>query len=369
MVARAAEKASLRCVEFFAGIGGLHAAADVARAPIEVVRAFEISDQCRKAYRANFSTVCDHKTIERLSVDEVSCFDAQVWLLSPPCQPFTRSGKYQDSQDPRTLPFLKLIGIFGAMQNPPKYLFIENVLGFEKSETRKILIEIPWRFEDSDAFLDCLEKLKGFSRSSAEFHRVLNKIDAVLTRGVGVGQLYTLMKRFGRLNSQEGVELVWRHLEPRVGELGEQARVNVLWSVATSRKPPTSVPPVLAEVDHAALDPLHLYRLLMGCSRMNIKIPWKRVSPAIVAMLKNPECKTFYLPRIFTSIVQTAPADLTDAVMRAIRQQLEDLEYRDLEEIFQAMARHYQHPDMLHEVEERMLIFQKRGAAPSGSTA
>eukprot|EP00397_Hematodinium_sp_SG-2012_P028925 GEMP01030503.1.p1 GENE.GEMP01030503.1~~GEMP01030503.1.p1 ORF type:complete len:365 (+),score=72.63 GEMP01030503.1:114-1208(+) len=141
MVARAAEKASLRCVEFFAGIGGLHAAADVARAPIEVVRAFEISDQCRKAYRANFSTVCDHKTIERLSVDEVSCFDAQVWLLSPPCQPFTRSGKYQDSQDPRTLPFLKLIGIFGAMQNPPKYLFIENVLGFEKSETRKILIE------------------------------------------------------------------------------------------------------------------------------------------------------------------------------------------------------------------------------------
>lgn len=231
-----------------------------------------------------------------------------------------------------------------------------------------VLVEsskIPWRFQDADAFLDCLEKTKDFSRSCAEFRHVLSKVEDVFERGASVGQVYTILKRCGRLNTQEGVALAWRYLEPRVGELNEKSRINVLWSLATSRKPPSNVPAALAEVkDYTELDPLHLYRLLLSCAKMGVVIPWKRLGPALIAMLRDPECKTFYLPRILTAMVESAPHELSDQVIRVIRRRIDDLEYRDLDEIYQALAHHYQEPEMLLVVERQMKVFHELGAVP-----
>lgn len=67
---------------------------------------------------------------------------ADIWLMSPPCQPFTRGGKQQDAADARSTGFLYLLEILKAMKNPPKHLFLENVLNFEVSDCHAELMEI-----------------------------------------------------------------------------------------------------------------------------------------------------------------------------------------------------------------------------------
>ena len=42
--------------------------------------------------------------------------DAQLWMLAPPCQPYTRRGLQQDANDARARSFLKLIDWLAAMQ-------------------------------------------------------------------------------------------------------------------------------------------------------------------------------------------------------------------------------------------------------------
>lgn len=153
-------------------------------------------------------------------------------------------------------------------------------------------------------------------------------------------------------------------MEPKAGELNEKSRINVLWSVSTSRTPPSSVPSALTEVNYEELDPLHLYRLLLSCSKMKINIPWKQAGPALTTSIRHPECKTMYLPRLFTSTVETAPLEVTEDVLRILLWRLDEFEYRDLEEIYQALAQFYRDAEMLFLVEKKMMIFQKRGAAP-----
>lgn len=62
--------------------------------------------------------------------------------MSPPCQPFTRGGKLLDDEDARSTGFLFLTGILERMKNPPKYLFIENVLNFEVSKCHERFISV-----------------------------------------------------------------------------------------------------------------------------------------------------------------------------------------------------------------------------------
>ncbi|KAI8327466.1 S-adenosyl-L-methionine-dependent methyltransferase, partial [Chlamydoabsidia padenii] len=60
--------------------------------------------------------------------------------LSPPCQPYTRLGLQHGSQDPRSKSFLHLLSVLGTMKHPPSYILVENVKGFETSDSRDLLI-------------------------------------------------------------------------------------------------------------------------------------------------------------------------------------------------------------------------------------
>ena len=66
---------------------------------------------------------------------------ATVFVMSPPCQPFTRQGCKKDNADPRSESVLHLFDIFPKLKNTPDYFFIENVQGFETSVTRSIIIK------------------------------------------------------------------------------------------------------------------------------------------------------------------------------------------------------------------------------------
>ena len=134
--------------EFFSGIGGFHAALQFACGG-KVLKAFEISLKCTATYSKNFpDTKIIKKTIDSLKVDDLVFKEALqsnslfVWLLSPPCQPFTRQGKKGDSDDHRTDSFFHLMHIMSMMTSPPQYLMVENVRGFEVSLTRQHLVEL-----------------------------------------------------------------------------------------------------------------------------------------------------------------------------------------------------------------------------------
>ncbi|KDO61671.1 hypothetical protein CISIN_1g016377mg [Citrus sinensis] len=69
-------------------------------------------------------------------------YGAHAWLLSPPCQPYTRQGLQKQSSDARAFSFLKILELIPHTVKPPHMLFVENVVGFETSDTHAKMIEI-----------------------------------------------------------------------------------------------------------------------------------------------------------------------------------------------------------------------------------
>lgn len=134
----------MRVFEFFSGIGGLRLGLDEALREIckakeedismEVVAAYDISTTANKAYEHNFKETPKCVSIEHLSLKDVDGL-ADFWLLSPPCQPYTRGGKRLDAQDGRATGFLHLLQLLEQCVSPPSLLFLENVRGFDGSDT------------------------------------------------------------------------------------------------------------------------------------------------------------------------------------------------------------------------------------------
>jgi tRNA (cytosine38-C5)-methyltransferase len=79
--------------------------------------------------------------IEKLDAKKLDKFKADIWMLSPPCQPFTRRGLQKDLGDNRTRSFISLLGEIAQMRHHPQYLLVENVVGFEVSDMRNVLAE------------------------------------------------------------------------------------------------------------------------------------------------------------------------------------------------------------------------------------
>ncbi len=125
----------LRVLELYCGIGGCAAALG---ADAEVVAAIDIDRTALEVYRTNFPHPAAARTIEALSAADLERWRADLWWLSPPCQPFTRRGRRRDDDDPRSASLLRLIGLLEEV--PPPYLALENVPGFEGSRTHARLL-------------------------------------------------------------------------------------------------------------------------------------------------------------------------------------------------------------------------------------
>ncbi|KAI9028261.1 S-adenosyl-L-methionine-dependent methyltransferase [Phycomyces nitens] len=130
----------VRCIEFFCGIGGLHYALNIAKIRAHVVEAFDVNEIANKVYLHNFQKNPSKKTIDRLTAKDIEKLDASCWLVSPPCQPYTRGGKMQDIEDPRAKALVHLIDMLPKLSTPPKYIFVENVKNFETSQSRERLV-------------------------------------------------------------------------------------------------------------------------------------------------------------------------------------------------------------------------------------
>lgn len=124
----------MRALELFCGLGGAAAALGSA---VDVVAAFDIHLGALAIYRHNFPHPTHARTLETLPVAELAAFGADLWWLSPPCQPFTRRGLRLDDLDPRSRALLALIPHLGEVR--PRFLALENVPEFAGSRAHALL--------------------------------------------------------------------------------------------------------------------------------------------------------------------------------------------------------------------------------------
>ena len=78
------------------------------------------------------------KLVEQLKVEQLDG-KADLWTMSPPCQPFTRTrlARQRDTADKRTAGFLALTKLLVSLKSPPKWIVLENVKGFVGSDAHR----------------------------------------------------------------------------------------------------------------------------------------------------------------------------------------------------------------------------------------
>ena len=126
-----------RALELFAGIGGFAHAVDGRSA--HVVGALDISSHVLEVYAHNFDHPTLQKNIEVLTPKMLARFDAQLWWMSPPCQPYTVRGLQKDLEDHRAKSLLHILELLRT--HAPQMLALENVAGFARSQAREGLVE------------------------------------------------------------------------------------------------------------------------------------------------------------------------------------------------------------------------------------
>ena len=132
--------ADLRALEFFSGIGCLAYAAK--EHAIHVVASFDLNPHANETHKLNFpDSSTSGKRVESLKPHDIDKFGANVWLLSPPCQPFSRRGKKRAGDDPRCDGLRAIIRLLCEVASPPTHFLLENVEGFEESSLCSDLID------------------------------------------------------------------------------------------------------------------------------------------------------------------------------------------------------------------------------------
>lgn len=130
-------------LELFCGIGGFAAA--VAGSGIRVLAVLDQSDLALQVYRLNFPQHPARQTdLEKITASELASFGADLWWLSPPCQPYSVRGRRQDLADPRARSLLRLLAVFPEIPDDrlPRHLALENVAGFARSRARERLLSL-----------------------------------------------------------------------------------------------------------------------------------------------------------------------------------------------------------------------------------
>ncbi|RYH15274.1 hypothetical protein EON65_31990 [archaeon] len=129
----------MRAIEFYSGIGGWNCAIQsVLGEGVHVVSAYDVNPAANAVYAINnHSTRPSAKSLEVVTAEELDAYRADIWMMSPPCQPHTRNNttSKRDDTDPRSASFSNLINQLDRVKHPPQFIILENVVGFETSKS------------------------------------------------------------------------------------------------------------------------------------------------------------------------------------------------------------------------------------------
>lgn len=129
-----------KILELYSGIGGMHCAWNESGLKGEITMAVDVNNIANDVYKHNFPGIhLINRNIQSLTAKEINELDVDTVLMSPPCQPFSRNGKYLDENDPRTNSFIYFIDLLGHLEKI-NYILMENVKGFECSTVRNLFV-------------------------------------------------------------------------------------------------------------------------------------------------------------------------------------------------------------------------------------
>ncbi|KAF9978489.1 tRNA (cytosine-5-)-methyltransferase [Actinomortierella ambigua] len=142
-----------RILEFYSGIGGMHYAFNLSGHQGQVLKAFDINTTANEVYAHNHGK----KQLAQ----------------------YTRTGNQEGSKDTRAKSFLYLMRILPEMEHPPSYLLLENVKGFEESDSRDLLVETLAKcgYEYQELLITPLQI--GIPNSRMRYYCVARKTDKV----------------------------------------------------------------------------------------------------------------------------------------------------------------------------------------------
>lgn len=131
----------VRVLELFCGLGGVATALGDASAAgaARVVAAIDVDRRALAVYAAHHRGPTVARTLDSVRAADLAACAADLWTMSPPCQPFTRRGRGRDLDDARTRGFVAVLAAFESVR--PPWLFLENVPGFAGSEAHRRLTE------------------------------------------------------------------------------------------------------------------------------------------------------------------------------------------------------------------------------------
>jgi|CXWL01.1.fsa_nt_gi site-specific DNA-cytosine methylase len=119
-----------RILELYAGIGGCAVAVGAGG---NIVAALDVDRDALGVYQTNLPHRTVVKNLEWVTSRELAAFRADLWWLSPPCQPFTTKGLRRDHEDRRSRSLVHLVECIAEVR--PDRLGLENVPGFAGSVT------------------------------------------------------------------------------------------------------------------------------------------------------------------------------------------------------------------------------------------
>ena len=173
------ERAELRFVDLFAGLGGFHLA--LSNLGHRCVFASEIDKTLRETYYKNFGV---HPSGDIRQVDVKSIPQHDILCAGFPCQPFSKARDYSGPEDPElTDLYLQILKVI--QHHHPQYLILENVPNFERHEEGQT-----W------------EKVKGLLESEG-YHVSLEKLSP---HEFGIPQIRQRMYIVGSLSSLAGFQ-------------------------------------------------------------------------------------------------------------------------------------------------------------------
>ena len=88
--------APLRVLDFYSGIGGLHSALNRLLPKgshddrVKLCDAFDVNSNANVVYTNRWQHKVNPKSLEHLALKQLDYYRADLWLLSPPCQPYAR---------------------------------------------------------------------------------------------------------------------------------------------------------------------------------------------------------------------------------------------------------------------------------------
>lgn len=103
--------------------------------------ALDVNTVANAVYAHNYgSSVIKTRNIQSLSEKEVKKLNANMLLMSPPCQPHTRQGLQRDMEDKRSCALSHICSLIPQCDSL-QYVLMENVKGFEGSQARQQFIK------------------------------------------------------------------------------------------------------------------------------------------------------------------------------------------------------------------------------------